>query len=143
MICDGTDVVIDIRGQRLGGAKTMIVAGKAIRIEWTRVNFGGERPWLICPACHRRCLALYCGPRCRKCLDLRYRVELQSTLDRLFTRARRLRRRLGQVDASIAQPIPAKPRRMRWHTYLRLRERIRLAEAEIGAELRRRCILRP
>src|SRR5829696_5569154 len=46
-------------------------------LAWTACNFGGERPWFVCPGagCGRRAAVLY-GPGkyflCRHCYDLRY-----------------------------------------------------------------------
>ena len=50
-----------------------------VSLEWTACNFGGERPWFVCPgvvngvACGRRVAILY-GPGkyflCRHCYDL-------------------------------------------------------------------------
>jgi len=52
-----------------------------VALEWTACNFGGERPWFICPGvvngmvCGKRIAILY-GPGkyvlCRHCYDLRY-----------------------------------------------------------------------
>ena len=52
-----------------------------VSLEWTPCNFGGERPWFVCPGvvngkrCGRRVAILY-GPRKyflrRHCYDLRY-----------------------------------------------------------------------
>jgi hypothetical protein len=52
-----------------------------VSLEWTPCNFGGERPWFVCPGvvngkrCGRRVAILY-GPGkyflCRHCYDLRY-----------------------------------------------------------------------
>jgi hypothetical protein len=52
-----------------------------VSLEWTPCNFGGERPWFVCPGvvngkrCGRRVAILY-GPGkyflCRHCCDLRY-----------------------------------------------------------------------
>ena len=48
-----------------------------LALEWTPCNFGGERPWFICPGegCGRRVAILY-GPTlpllCRQCRGLVY-----------------------------------------------------------------------
>ncbi len=50
---------------------------ETVELEWTACNFGGERPWFICPGagCGRRVAVLY-GPGrcflCRHCYDLTY-----------------------------------------------------------------------
>ena len=51
-----------------------------VRVVWTPCNFGGKRPWFICPGrdCGRRVAKLYMPPSakyylCRHCHDLSYR----------------------------------------------------------------------
>jgi hypothetical protein len=47
-----------------------------VPLEWTACNFGGERPWFICPGagCSRRVAVLHAAGKhflCRHCYDLR------------------------------------------------------------------------
>lgn len=78
---------------------------------------------------------LYEGYRCRLCIRGRYRSELQSPVDRMIVKARKLRRKLGQDDPNPTRPIPDKPHRMRWHTYMRFRAEIRRLETEVVMRL--------
>ena len=57
----------------------------------TPCNFGGERSWLLCPACSRHVVKLYRPSpyhiyACRKCHNLTYRSSQQhdARLDRLI-----------------------------------------------------------
>ena len=57
--------------------------------------------------------------RCRKCRALKYESQYEMRPFRLFNRAYKIRRRLG-MPGSSGDPLPPKPRYMRWHTYRRL-----------------------
>ncbi len=135
MICERVNVVLDIRNLRpahLCGADTY---ANLTQLETTPCHFGGSRTWFLCPGCGRRCAVLYQDYRCRKCISGRYKTELASPLDRKFSKSRKLRYRLGQRDADITRPIPAKPKRMQWHTYLRIRQKIDELEREIKVNM--------
>ena len=93
-------------------------------LSWTVCNFGGERPWFICPGagCGRRVAILY-GPGryflCRHCYDLSYQSQRDNKIYRALHRAQDIRRQLGG-SANITQPFPEKPKGMHWRTYERL-----------------------
>lgn len=97
-----------------------------IRLTTTEAGFGGVRTWFLCPECSRRCAILYRSPTwglaCRVCCSGRYASEVESPIDRLYRKARKLRRRLGQTDGNMSLPFPEKPVGMHWSTYLRLRK---------------------
>lgn len=57
---------------------------------------------------------------------------------RKIDKAIELRSRLAQQTGGIAVPFPQKPKRMRWHTYLRLRAQGTALEKEIWATERKR-----
>ncbi len=71
-------------------------------LEWTPCNFGGERPWFVCPGegCARRVAILYGsepGPLlCRRCRDLAYESQREDRIDRAKRRAEKARSRLPQ-----------------------------------------------
>lgn len=95
-----------------------------INFGYTRTNFGGQRQWLLCPECERRCGKLYGVGRfkCRRCLRLTYATQYQSRVDRAIYKSQDIRRRLGgSVD--VTQAFPPKPKRMRWATYERLKKK--------------------
>ncbi len=101
--------------------------------EWTKVNerlpftfteqrLGGLRRWFQCLSCKRRCTILYGGTkfRCRKCYGLAYSTQNENVMYRSLTRAQKLRNRLGG-SLCVDDPFPAKPKRMHWRTYHKLR----------------------
>jgi len=95
-----------------------------VLLSWTVRNFGGERPWFVCPGagCGRRVALLY-GPGryflCRHCYDLRYESQREDKTHRALRRAQKIRERLGG-SANMTEPFPEKPKGMRWSTYERL-----------------------
>jgi hypothetical protein len=99
-----------------------------VPLEWTSCNFGGERPWFVCPgvvngaACGRRVALLY-GPGkyflCRHCYDLRYESQREDKKDRALRRAQKIRQRLGG-SANMMEPFPERPKGMHHDTYMRL-----------------------
>ena len=109
-------------------------AYQRVELEWTPCHYGGARPWLRCPRCHRRVALLYAGARfyCRHCHDLAYESSRESAADRGIRKAQNIRRRLGG-SANLALPFPPKPKGMHWRTYYRLEEEAE--EAYYGALL--------
>jgi hypothetical protein len=105
-----------------------------VELAWTACNFGGERPWFICPGagCGRRVAILYEPGRyflCRHCYDLVYQSQRDNEMYRALHRAQDIRRRLGG-SANMIQPFPEKPKGMHWSTYERLFWEHREAEME-------------
>ena len=87
-----------------------------IELTTTRPYFGGWRVWFECPFCRRRCAKLHLSGWhfiCRSCSRLVHRSTRQSDFDRLLRQAKKIEARLGKGLA--------KPKRMRWETYRRLR----------------------
>jgi hypothetical protein len=95
-----------------------------VELAWTACNFGGKRPWFICPGagCGRRVALLY-GPGryflCRHCYGLTYQSQRENKMYRALHRAQDIRRQLGG-SANMTGPFPEKPRGMHWSTYDRL-----------------------
>jgi hypothetical protein len=99
-----------------------------IALEWTPCNFGGERPWFLCPGvvsgkrCGRRVAILY-GPGknflCRHCYDLCYQSQREDNKDRALRRARKIKRRLGGCT-NMLEPFPERPKGMHLETYMKL-----------------------
>ena len=95
-----------------------------VPLTWTACNFGGERPWFICPGagCLRRVAILYALGRyflCRHCYDLAYESQRENGMTRALRRAQAIRERLGG-SANMTKPFPEKPKGMHWKTYERL-----------------------
>ena len=97
-----------------------------VSIAWTPCNYGGSRPWFICPRCGRRvCVLVGAGPRflCRHCYCLRYASQCETRVDRMQRKVRKIRARLGGEGWR-------KPKGMHEKTFKRLREKLRDAEME-------------
>ena len=98
-----------------------------VPLEWTACNFGGARPWFVCPGrrCGRRAALLYLGgPHflCRECQDLSYASQRErgGSVAALH-RCQRIRTKLGG-SPNTSKPFPEKPKGMHLKTYQRLHE---------------------
>jgi hypothetical protein len=101
---------------------------ESVPLEWTPCNFGGERPWFVCPglvngvACGRRVAILY-GPGryflCRHRYDLVYESQRENEMNRALRRALAIREGLGG-STNMTKPFPKKPKGMHRETYERL-----------------------
>ena len=93
-----------------------------VYLHWTPCNYGGRRPWFLCPAqgCGRRVAVLYGGGifACRHCHGLNYRSQHEPAWDRALTRYQKIRVKLGGHPGD-AYAFPSKPKGMHWHTYER------------------------
>jgi hypothetical protein len=95
-----------------------------VELAWTPCNFGGERPWFICPGagCGRGVAVLY-GPGryflCRYCYDLSYQSQRDNKMYRALHKAQEIREKLGG-SANMMEPFPEKPKGMHLRTYERL-----------------------
>ena len=117
-----------------------------LTLGWSECNYGGRRPWWLCPRCESRRRKLYLlrgALRCRLCADVGYGCKLEREPVRGLRRARKAREKLGGRPA-LVDPFPRRPARMRWSTYAALREQALSAErayllsiAEATAEARR------
>ena len=77
-----------------------LVEGVA-HLAWTPCNFGGSRPWFVCPGegCTRRVAILY-GPGpgqllCRQCCNLAYASQREDQIERAQRRAEKAGARLA------------------------------------------------
>ena len=100
----------------------------AVQIERTACNFGGSRPWFICPGsvgdvpCGRRVAVLYNKGRyflCRSCQDLTYASRQETKGYAALHACQRIRRKLGG-SANMTKPFPSKPSGMHHRTYWRM-----------------------
>ncbi len=97
---------------------------ESVELEWTPCNFGGERPWFLCPSieCGRRVAVLHAAGKyflCRHCYGLSYESQRGDKAHRALCRAQKIRERLGG-SANMLEPFPKKPKGMHWRTYERL-----------------------
>jgi hypothetical protein len=127
IVVEGTEpperVILNYR-HRIGPGDVWEDVQEPVPLEWTSCNFGGERPWFICPGagCGRRVAILY-GPGryflCRHCYDLVYESQRENEMHRALRRAQAIRERLGG-SANMTKPFPERPKGMHWSTYDRL-----------------------
>ena len=95
-------------GYRLGQGQPI---EQPVYLSWTRPQFGGRRPWFVCPRCNRRVALLYLrGERwtCRICCGLAYRSELELKGSRGQMMAQKIQARLGGDRSGFE--FPDKPR---------------------------------
>lgn len=100
-----------------------------LRLESRRQPFGGVRWRWQCPRCKRLRMALHklAGSRwaCRECLGLTYASRRADGMHRATLRLHKLARRLhvpAGTPLGWGDPMPDKPRGMRWHSYDRIAE---------------------
>jgi hypothetical protein len=83
-----------------------------VPLDWTACNFGGSRPWFLCPGCHRRVGRLVrvgtCRFYCRRCLNLRYYSQTRDWRGRQLWRAQRIAEPLGGEGVAL----PPRPKGM-------------------------------
>ena len=98
----------------------------------------------MCPHLNRRVRKLYLplGGRhfwSRRAYELAYASQRETKFDRALRRARKVRLRLGGDPAG--DDYPDKPPRMRWTTYNRLMDNLRLSGTKtVGLMARRRAL---
>ena len=95
-----------------------------VRLSWTPCNYGGMRPWFVCPAkeCKRRVAKLYIVRKdflCRHCHDLAYLSQREGKEWRLKERAQGIYQRLGANSRDDLCGVP-KPKGMHRTTYDKL-----------------------
>jgi hypothetical protein len=95
-----------------------------VYLEWTSCNFGGQRPWFLCPArgCGKRIAVLYGGGifACRHCHQLAYPSQREADYDRAARRADKIRERLDWKQGIFNPKGWKKPKGMHWRTFERL-----------------------
>lgn len=113
-----------------------------VPLTYTPCNYGGERPWFVCPGkgCGRRVGKLYLGGTyflCRHCHDLAYESQREDRATRFLRKAQKIRRQLGG-HPGLVYPFPEKPKGMHWKTYYRLKFEAEKAEWASWAALQER-----
>lgn len=105
-----------------------------VLLNWTPCQYGGERPWFLCPSCRRRVAILYGGAvfACRHCHALAYQSQRERDYDRLAGRADKIRRGLGWPLGILNPKGWQKPKGMHWATFARLNAE---HDALVGAAL--------
>lgn len=109
-----------------------------IKLSKTPCNYGGYRYWWLCPSCSKRVTVLFCAGVyvCRHCLNAPYGSQLQQPIDRLFSRAEAIRKRL-RWEAGIAHGNQGRPKHMHFTTYYKLvTEHNKLVQKICGATMK-------
>ena len=98
-----------------------------IKLQKTPCRYGGFQYWFECPVCRHRVCSVYLSDTwcCRHCGHLAYPSENEDELERLRSKALKLKEKLGSE-------YWIKPKGMHQKTYDRLRET--LLEAEVKAD---------
>lgn len=91
--------------------------GKAeqITLVTTECNFGGSRPWFLCPRCSRRVGVLFMRSGrfvCRRCAGVAYASQSEDVMGRAW-------RRQGKIECRLG-PHWARPKAMHRRTHQRL-----------------------
>lgn len=129
-------LALDYRVRQNGGDWEPIA--QTIRITQADCNYGGQRPYLMCPGvvngqrCGRRVAKLFSGGRyflCRHCYQIAYSSQSEARYDRMLRRANKLRTALGG-EPGTAHWIANKPKGMWQRTYQRKRFEIEWYEGQ-------------
>ncbi len=114
---------------------TCPVAAAAYTVELASIpwQFGGRRWFMLCPRSGRRVLKLYLPNGAqrfasRASMGLAYQVQRLDPMQKGHARLRRAYAKLGSGYTNLHQPIPDRPKWMRFGTYDRL-----VAEIESAA----------
>lgn len=96
-------------------------------ITHTACNYGGTRPWLLCPSCGRRCAVVYFGApggryACRRCSRVAYLSQCEDETGRLWRKQRKIECKLAGSTGEWNGW--QKPKGMHQQTFDRLRRRI-------------------
>lgn len=100
-----------------------------ITLNYTECNYGGTRPWFICPQCDRRVGVLYSRGLflCRHCTKLAYTSQSENLPDRMLRKAKKIRDRLG-ADYGI-QNLIRRPKGMHWDKFWMLKDEVEMLES--------------
>lgn len=110
-----------------------------IRVDWTRCNYGGRRPWFLCPFCQRRSGKLYemlGGLGCRTCANLAYASQAMGKTRRRRVKAERLRRLMGDEGRPAIDPLPERLRGRHRRSHEKKCQKIYAVEAGLKTNYR-------
>lgn len=125
---DGMDAIL-FRGRLEIYSPVVGFGGKSNRVripfDSTRAHYGNRRYWFLCPgsSCGRRCGKLYLYRTsegdplflCRKCLNLAYKSQNQTILERMIAKKGTILHRLGAESCNLLDCD--KPKWMHWRTF--------------------------
>ena len=114
-----SDIILNYRYQLNDQAWKEI--NTSINISWTSCNYGGKRPWFLCPTptCQKRVAILYSSGVfvCRHCHKLAYESQRERAYDRAARRADKIRKRLEWEQGILNPRGWKKPKGMHWKTF--------------------------
>ncbi len=127
---DGSNISIETSPEAIELSYATTITGQRqnvnyrVPLSWTTCNYGGKRPWLICPGkgCGRRVAKLYLRKGyflCRHCHDLTYSSQRKTKESRQMSNAGRIYRKLG-IRFNGGPYVASKPKGMHYKTYIRL-----------------------
>lgn len=102
---------------------------QAVPLDYTPCNYGGVRPWFLCPRCSKRVALLYGADAlflCRHCYNLPYQSQQQGTTDRAINQKHKLGERIFE-HYEYGEGY-GKKKGMHWKTYERLHKRYKANE---------------
>lgn len=113
----------------------------------TACNYGGSRPWLVCPNCERRSGKLYvvgCEPFCRLCHDLTYQsAQSRREMDKAFAMVARRAAREARHKREMERISQQKRKQYtyRGRTIRRLAKIDELSDFEMSAQARQMMLI--
>lgn len=108
-----------------------------VNLTWTSCNYGGQRPWFLCPSCNRRSAILYitsASLACSTCQNITYYCRSEGQIDRMLRKKNKLRKRLI-VDDGWGLDFFCRPKGMHQKTYDRLLSEFFDAEEQINCQI--------
>jgi hypothetical protein len=117
LVTSPQSIALHYRYRYLGGNWNDVE--QRVAITRTTCHFGKDRPWFLCPNCHKRVAMLYIEtvPLCRKCAGLVYHSQSDDAIGRSWRRTRKIERKLA---AGAETWNYFRPKGMRQATYERL-----------------------
>lgn len=91
---------------------------QVVMLTTTPCHYGGQRHWLVCPACDGRAAILHLRGTsflCRACGLVAYASQSEDRIARAWRQQEKVERRIGTFGAP-------KPKGMHWATFERLRQ---------------------
>lgn len=95
----------------------------SIPLTYSECNYGGKRPWFVCPNknCSKRVGVLFLRGKyflCRHCHNLAYETQNMSEQFRLLEKAQNIRERIDGSTSTVER-FPSRPKGMHMRTYLK------------------------
>lgn len=140
--CSNGSLILNYRFREHGGEWQFV--NQSVPVVYTSCNYGGGRPWFLCPRCSKRVAILYGADKlflCRHCYQLPYDSQQRGNLDRLIDK----KHKLGEA---IFQHYEygegwGKKKGLHWKTYNKLLKKYEDTEAAYLSLMANRLGLKP